>query len=427
MPASILPARPSLHHLKSEAKQLHKELTAGDPSAAERARSHLRRLADDDSVEDVTLQEAQHVLGREYGFRDWQGLAAAAEIDFDGLSALSDEDTHQLLRQVDQKDLVVALKLAGEDVKRRMLTGMSDRVRQFIAEEMMFLGPLPEEEVFEVQGRILQQVRLLAREEAIGWPPGSATPPPKPDTDLKSGLDAAVRRKLSELSEDEIRAMVHELSARVQALGVISLDAAAKICADGFVREGLRLAADGCEPALLEDMLLTRTRALCQAYDNFLRMTIEGCASLSDGDKPGIVTHKLHAVYSTDFDKEFVSRNGAVDKLRQRLRSAPVGAMDLELFTETFGDLATIVRWRGPQVLTEILDEFDDEFVRVGLRLVVAGGDTTALVEELESRMPAALKVVDNRCRLFTAGITAIQEARKGADLDAAMDTAVSD
>ena len=221
--------------------------------------------------------------------------------------------------------------------------------------------------------------------------------------------------------------MVHELSAHVQAIGILSLETAAKICADGFVREGLRLAADGTEPALLEDILLTRTRALCQTYDNFLRMTIEGCAALSAGDGPGLVTHKLHAVYSIDFDRELLSTHGTVDKLRQRLRSAPVGAMDLDLFTETFGDLATIVRWRGPQVLTEILDEFDDEFVRLGLRHVAAEGDIAALVEELESRMPAALKTVDSRCRLFTAGITAIQQARSGADLDAAMDASLAD
>ena len=67
MPARTLPARPSLRHLKTEAKQLHKALAAGEPDAAERARANLRRLGDDDSFSSpVSLQEAQHVLATEH-------------------------------------------------------------------------------------------------------------------------------------------------------------------------------------------------------------------------------------------------------------------------------------------------------------------------------------------------------------------------
>jgi len=77
MSARSLPAHPSLRHLKAEAKQFHKAVVSGDADAAERMRANLRRLSHGDSIDDVTLQEAQHVLGREYGFLDWQGLAAA--------------------------------------------------------------------------------------------------------------------------------------------------------------------------------------------------------------------------------------------------------------------------------------------------------------------------------------------------------------
>ena len=53
MSARTLPAHPDLRHLKSEAKQLHKELAAGEPGAAVRARTNLRRLSDGDAVADV--------------------------------------------------------------------------------------------------------------------------------------------------------------------------------------------------------------------------------------------------------------------------------------------------------------------------------------------------------------------------------------
>ena len=67
---------PSLQHLKNEAKQLHMALTTGDADAGERARANPRRLSVGDAVVEVSLQEAQHILGREYGFQDWLGLAA---------------------------------------------------------------------------------------------------------------------------------------------------------------------------------------------------------------------------------------------------------------------------------------------------------------------------------------------------------------
>ena len=46
MPA--LPVRPSLRHLKNEAKDLHKALAAGDAGAVERVRQHLPSLAHGD-------------------------------------------------------------------------------------------------------------------------------------------------------------------------------------------------------------------------------------------------------------------------------------------------------------------------------------------------------------------------------------------
>jgi len=153
MSSRDLPHQPSLRHLKQEAKQFHKALQDGDPQSTERIREGLPRLRPDAPVDDVTLMEVQHVLAREYGYREWPALAAAAELEFDQLSALSDADTQSLLRVTDQKDLVTALKLTSHDVKRRMLTAMSGRVCRFITEEMAFVDP-SEAEIVDVQERI---------------------------------------------------------------------------------------------------------------------------------------------------------------------------------------------------------------------------------------------------------------------------------
>ncbi|MEW6755652.1 MAG: flagellar motor switch protein FliG [Candidatus Latescibacterota bacterium] len=86
---------------------------------------------------------------------------------FDDISKLTDREIQTLLREVDQKDLVVALKAASEDLKVKVLNNMSERVRTFIVEEMEFLGPMRLSEVEEVQLRIVQQVRQLEEQGQI--------------------------------------------------------------------------------------------------------------------------------------------------------------------------------------------------------------------------------------------------------------------
>ncbi len=86
---------------------------------------------------------------------------------FADISKLTDRELQVLLREVDQKDLVIALKAAEEELKDKILGNMSERVRQFITEEMEFLGPMRLSEVEEVQLRIVQQVRQLEEQGQI--------------------------------------------------------------------------------------------------------------------------------------------------------------------------------------------------------------------------------------------------------------------
>ena len=86
---------------------------------------------------------------------------------FDDISKLSDREIQTLMREVDQKDLVVALKSASDELKDKVLGNMSDRVRTFITEEMEFQGPMRLSEVEEVQLRIVQQVRQLEEQGQV--------------------------------------------------------------------------------------------------------------------------------------------------------------------------------------------------------------------------------------------------------------------
>jgi len=78
-PASRLPARPSLEQLRKQAKDLLRLHRAGDAGVAQRFRAVLPRLAASDPPGTAVLADAQFVLAREYGFRNWGDLARHVE------------------------------------------------------------------------------------------------------------------------------------------------------------------------------------------------------------------------------------------------------------------------------------------------------------------------------------------------------------
>ncbi len=97
-----------------------------------------------------------------------QQMAESAVFIFEDLRHLTDREIQVLLREVDQRDLVVALKGTSPELRDKILGNMSERVRTFIAEEMEFQGLMRLSEVEkEVQLRIVQQVRQLEEQGQI--------------------------------------------------------------------------------------------------------------------------------------------------------------------------------------------------------------------------------------------------------------------
>jgi len=80
---------------------------------------------------------------------------------FDDIANLTDREIQMILREVDTKDLAVALKGGSEEIQERILGNMSERVGTMLKEEMQFSGPVRMSDVEEVQLRIVQTVRQL--------------------------------------------------------------------------------------------------------------------------------------------------------------------------------------------------------------------------------------------------------------------------
>lgn len=80
---------------------------------------------------------------------------------FEDIIGLDDRSVQQVLRDVDMKDLALALKGASEEVKSKIFKNMSQRAAQILQEDMEFMGPVRLRNVEEAQQRIVNSIRRL--------------------------------------------------------------------------------------------------------------------------------------------------------------------------------------------------------------------------------------------------------------------------
>jgi flagellar motor switch protein FliG len=86
---------------------------------------------------------------------------------FDDLVSISDRDMQRLLVEVEQKDLVLALKGVAPDLKDKILRNVSERAASMIQEELELLGPVRVNEVETAQRSIVESAQVLEEQEEI--------------------------------------------------------------------------------------------------------------------------------------------------------------------------------------------------------------------------------------------------------------------
>lgn len=86
---------------------------------------------------------------------------------FEDIVLLDDRSVQRLLKEVETKDLAIALKAASEDLKSKIFSNVSERVVGMIQEEMEFMGPMRLSDVEAGQQRIVEAVRRLEEEGQI--------------------------------------------------------------------------------------------------------------------------------------------------------------------------------------------------------------------------------------------------------------------
>lgn len=80
---------------------------------------------------------------------------------FDDIPLVEDRSLQRALREIDTKDLALALKGADNEIKEKFFKNMSSRAVETIKEDIEFMGPVRLRDVEAVQQKIVEVIRKL--------------------------------------------------------------------------------------------------------------------------------------------------------------------------------------------------------------------------------------------------------------------------
>lgn len=100
-----------------------------------------------DSLEEEEPELAEEIRKRMFVFED--------------IITLDDRSIQKILREVDSKDLALALKTASEDVSSRIYKNMSKRAADMLKEDIEYMGPARLRDIEETQQKIVAVIRRL--------------------------------------------------------------------------------------------------------------------------------------------------------------------------------------------------------------------------------------------------------------------------
>ena len=106
----------------------------------------------------LSIEERNHDLGQ---------AIRQKMFTFEDIVSLDIQSIQKILREVDMRDLAIALKTASEQLKTSLLAAISKRAAESVKDEMMYMGPLKMREIEMAQIRIIEVMRRLESEGEI--------------------------------------------------------------------------------------------------------------------------------------------------------------------------------------------------------------------------------------------------------------------
>jgi len=212
----------------------------------------------------------------------------------DALADFSDRGIQLMLRQVDTKDCALALKGASKDVRDKILSNVSERVRNFIEEMMDDLDDVDKRVVEEAQEKMMAVYRTLV-------------PKPKKlsDTYLKMKKDLKKQLQKTPVSQMDLDTLVDvfgNLAAISSLEGRLSLTEfeglIRKDDGDDMLGAGLAMMITGQGKDFIGNILEKRKKLLLKQLERRCDMIIEGLVAMNGGQSPQPLRAKLRAHYN---------------------------------------------------------------------------------------------------------------------------------
>jgi flagellar motor switch protein FliG len=86
---------------------------------------------------------------------------------FDDIIQVDDRGIQRILRDVDKRDLALALKASDDRIRAKIFKNMSERAAEVIKEDLEFMGPVKLKDVEAAQLRIVDIIKKLEEREEI--------------------------------------------------------------------------------------------------------------------------------------------------------------------------------------------------------------------------------------------------------------------
>ncbi len=86
---------------------------------------------------------------------------------FEDIIKLDDKSLQRVLKELDFRDIALALKGTKEELKQKIFSNLSERAQFMLAEDIEYMGPVRAKDVQTVQGKIVATIRQLESDGEI--------------------------------------------------------------------------------------------------------------------------------------------------------------------------------------------------------------------------------------------------------------------
>ena len=207
-----------------------------------------------------------------------------------------------MLRQVDSKDLALALLNASGRLKDRIFANVSERVQGLLKEEMKLGASKAKVEVAKVQKRIVNTVGQLVEAGAVSIKQAVKKAPvrkrklSKTYMAGKRATRTLARKPYSDLTLEESDQLIVGLAEISRAEGVLEMGKLT-LGKDEILTTCVNLVVDGVDPTHIRQILGNLMESVLHQQEVKFQKAIEGLLAIQNGENPQVIGQKVKAIY----------------------------------------------------------------------------------------------------------------------------------